>query len=66
MPGPEVTITLPEGMSEADFAKAFASFQKSRVATAVRDKAVRAAVKDLINAHKPEYEGYVKKYMPKG
>ena len=63
---PEATITLPEGMSAGDFEKLFASFQKSRVATAVRDKAVRSAVKDLINGHKPEYEGLVKKYMPKG
>lgn len=62
MAGEAVPITLPEGMSEADFLKAFASFQKQRVATTVRDKAVRAATKDLIAAHKPEYDKLLAKY----
>ena len=61
----KVEVTLPEGMSMEDFTKSFASFQKSRVATQVRDKAVRSAMKDLIEKHKPEYDGYVAKYMPK-
>lgn len=62
----ETQITLPEGMSQDDFMKAFASFQKSRVATQVRDKAARSAVKDLIAAHKPDYDRLLAKYMPKG
>jgi len=61
----KATITLPPGMTQEGFLKAFASFQNSRVATAVRDKAVRSAVKDLIDAHKPEYDRLVAKYSPK-
>lgn len=60
----ETTVTLPEGMTKEAFEKAFASFQKSKVATTVRDKAVRSAVKDLIAAHKAEYDRLVKQYMP--
>lgn len=58
--------TLPEGMTQGDFLKAFESFQKTRVATTIRDKATRSAVKDLITAHKPEYERLLAKYSPKG
>ena len=61
----KVQVTLPEGMTLEAFNKAFASFQTSRVATQVRDKAVRSAMKDLIAAHKPEYDVLVKKYSPK-
>lgn len=55
----QVQITLPPGMSAEDFQKAFASFQKSRIATQVRDKAVRAATKRLVDLHKPEYDKYL-------
>ena len=62
----EVPITLPSGMTKEDFEKAFASFQKTRVATQVRDKAVRSAMKDLITAHRAEYDRLVKQYTPAG
>ena len=55
----KVQITLPPGMSKEAFEKAFASFQTSRVATQVRDKATRAATKKVVEAHKPEYEKYL-------
>jgi len=62
---PEANINLPEGMSQADFEKAFQSFLKQRQNTQVRDKAVRSATKDLIASHKDEYDKLVTKYMPK-
>jgi hypothetical protein len=62
----EVKIPLPEGMSQEDFLKLFNTFQKQRVATGARDKAVRSATKDLIALHKPEYEKILEKYLPKG
>jgi len=58
------SIQLPPGMSKEVFEKAFATFQKTRIATAIRDKAVRSATKDLIAAHKPEYDRLVKLYTP--
>lgn len=61
----EVKIPLPEGMSQEDFLKLFNTFQKQRVATGARDKAVRSATKDLITAHKAEYEKILEKYLPK-
>ena len=61
-----VQVALPPGMTQEEFLKAFASFQKQRVSTTIRDKATRSATKDLIAAHKTEFDGYLKKYMPKG
>lgn len=58
-------IALPEGMTLGDFNKAFASFQKQRVSTAIRDKAGRAATKELVQNHKPEYDRLLEKYLPK-
>ncbi len=65
MADPTVQMTLPPGMSQEEFMKAFASFQKSRVSTAARDKSTRSATKDLIAAHKDEFERLMKKYAPK-
>ena len=50
------TITLPEGMSVADFNKLFDSFNKNRVYTAKRDKCVRTALTNLKARHEPEYQ----------
>ena len=61
----KVGVTLPEGMTEADFMKSFETWQKQRISTQVRDKAVRSATKDLVEKHKPEYETILAKYMPK-
>jgi len=62
----EVKVTLPAGMTKEEFDKLFGTFQKSRLSTKARDKAVRSATKDLISAHKSEYDGLVAKYSPKG
>ena len=61
---PDVSIKLPEGMDKSQFGKLFDTFLKQRVSTQARDKAVRAATKDVVNAHKPEYEAALAKYMP--
>lgn len=61
----KVEITLPAGMGQAEFDKLFATFQKQRMSTQVRDKAVRSATKDLIAKHKVDYDALVAKYMPK-
>ncbi len=53
-------ITLPTGMTSEDFNKAFASWMKQRVSTKERDTATRKAQKDLIAAHKAEYDGLLK------
>lgn len=55
-PKATVSIPLPEGMSETDFMKLFTTFQKSRVIGKQRDTATRAAMKRLIDGHKPEYD----------
>jgi len=60
----KVEIQLPAGMSREEFDKLFGTFKKQRVATQVRDKAVRSATKDLIAANKEEYDALVAKYMP--
>lgn len=65
MPGETVQIELPEGMSKEEYLKLFGTFQKQRVSTAVRDKAVRQAQKDLQTKYKSEFEALVAKYMPK-
>ena len=57
---------VPAGMSESEAKKLFATFLKQRQNTQVRDKAVRSATKDLIDAHKDEYDTLVTKYMPRG
>lgn len=67
MPGPEnkVSIQLPPGMSEAQFMKAFETFQNARITATIRDKAVRASIKELIENHRPEYENLVAKNTPR-
>ena len=62
---PEVKLNLPEGMTQEKFMAAFETFQKARVNAQVRDKGVRAAIKDLIKLHQDEYDKLVKKYTPK-
>lgn len=62
---PKTEVELPEGMSPADFNKLFGTWQKQRISGKARDKAVRSAIKDLIEAHKPQYDTLVDKYMPK-
>ena len=54
----QVSINLPPGMTADDFQKAFATFQKARVAGKVRDTATRSAMKRLITAHQREYDGF--------
>lgn len=61
----KVSINLPEGMTLEEFNKAFAAFQKARISGQQRDKAKKAAINDLIAAHKEEYDKLLKKYMPK-
>ena len=60
-----VALPIPPGMTAEDVKKAYGSFQKSRVATQIRDKATRSATKDLIDKYSDEYATLVKKYMPK-
>lgn len=60
-----VEIQLPkelQGKSEAEVKKLFNTFLNQRVTGQAKDKANRAAMKDLIDAHKPEYEKLVAKY----
>ena len=58
-------IQLPAGveMTQEQVNKVFGTFLKSRVSTKVRDTAVRSAQKELIAAHKPEYDKLVEKYL---
>ncbi len=65
MAEPTIQMTLPPGMTQEEFMKAFSSFQKQRISTASRDKATRSATKDLIALHKEEFEKILKKYAPK-
>ena len=58
-------IKLPEGMSASEFEKLFGTFMKQRVSTAARDKAVRTATKQLVDAHKAEYDKLLAAVMPK-
>lgn len=58
-----VEVKVPDGMTQEAFEKAMESFIKQRVVAGARDKAIRAAMKDLIAAHKPEYDTSVEKYM---
>ena len=64
MAGP-IQITLPPGveMTQEQANKVFGTFLKSRVSSKTRDVAVRAAQKDLIAAHKAEYDKSVEKYL---
>ena len=55
-------IKLPEGMSPEQFAKLFETFTKQRDNTQVRDKAVRAAQKDLCDKYPVEYKALVEKH----
>jgi endonuclease III len=55
----EVQVTVPDGMTQEEFMKAFQTFQKARIAAQTRDKAVRAAMKQLIANHKAEYDKLV-------
>lgn len=58
-PTPEpntVTVKLPEGMSQEQLLKSFASFQKTQVYTKKYDKAVRDALSALRKVHEPEYQ----------
>ena len=59
-----VDVKLPEGMSKADFDKLFGTFIKQRVTSKVRDTAINAAKKELVNKHKDEYDALVAKYTP--
>jgi len=61
----ETKITLPPGMSKEEFEKLFNTFQKQRVSTKARDKAVQEATKKVVAAHKAEYDGYLATLMPK-
>jgi len=65
MADPTTQITLPPGMTQEEFLKAFSSFQKQRANTTIRDRGTRLATKDLIAAHKVEFENLLKKYQPK-
>jgi len=56
----QVTFPLPPGMSEEDFRKLFATFQKLRITGKARDTAARTAMKKLITLHQVEYDGYYK------
>ena len=61
----DVAIKLPDGMSQVEFEKLFATFQKQRVNTAAKDKAVRQATREVLQAHKDEYDALLAKYIPK-
>ena len=58
-----VDVKIPEGFTPESFAKAMESFIKQRVTAGVRDKAIRAAIKDLVSKYKAEYDASVEKYM---
>ena len=62
----KVEIELPEGVeSKEALDKLFATFMKQRVSGKSRDKAIRTAMKSLIDAHKAEYDRLVATNMPK-
>lgn len=59
----DVDLTKLGVKSEAEFEKLFASFMKQRVSTAARDKATRAAQKELIEKHRADYDTILAKHM---
>ena len=65
MAAPTTQVPIPEGMTQEEFMKAFASFQKQRITGKARDMAIRGAMKQLIANHKVEYDGLVAKLSPK-
>ena len=58
MPGKKVSVDLPEGMDEAQFAQLFGTFQKQRITGKLKGTATTKAVKRLIVAHQPEYDRF--------
>lgn len=64
----KTTVELPEGvdLEGVDLEKLFGTFLKSRVSGQARDKATREATKQLIKAHKAEYDKLFTAQMPKG
>jgi len=63
----KIELEAPEGvdLSKVDVNKLFSTFLKSRISGQARDQAVRKATKQLIDAHKPEYQRYLDAGMPK-
>ena len=61
-------IELPAGvdLEGVDLNKLFGTFLKSRISGQARDKAVREATKQLIKAHKADYDKLLAAHMPKG
>lgn len=49
-------VVLPAGMTEDQFLKSFASFQKTQIYTKKYDKAVRDSLGDLKKKHEAEYK----------
>lgn len=62
---PKAEIEVPEGMTAEKLLQLVTSYEEKRVTNSVRNKARREATQKLVNAHKPEFEGYVKAAMPK-
>jgi hypothetical protein len=66
---PKVEIELPEGMTQAEFDKQFATFRKNRVAGQILGQAQRKATTALIGKdgkYRKEWDDLVKANMPKG
>ena len=60
----KVAMKLPAGMSEAEAGKLFQTFLNQRTTGKAREKAIRLATKDLVLAHKAQYDDLVAKYTP--
>ena len=56
----QATINLPAGMDATKVKAILASYEKKSKTQGAKNGAKRDAVKKLIDAHKPEYEGYLK------
>lgn len=52
----KVSITLPEGMDEAQFTQLFGTWQKQRVTGKQKGTATAKAIKRLIANHQDEYD----------
>lgn len=56
----KTTIEVPEGMTPERLLEIVKSYETKKVAGSARNKARRVATKKLIDAHKAEFDGYLK------
>jgi len=64
-PKQTISVEVPEGMDAEKLKELVLSYEARRVTNTAYRKARNAALKDLIAAHKDEYEGLLKKHSPK-